>query len=440
MSSKTLRGTYLHGDKLSASTADLTVAASGYVEGDGLAGAGSGVYAIYNLGRVTGAPTGVTLNGSGTITNGAASDLTASLSGFRDAVVIEGAGSVPNYGVIENSAPTGGEAAVYLVSGGRRGERMASADHRALIEGGKGVRFGAGAGAVTNFGSIFATGSSGDTGVWLGKVGTVTNGADADTSALIEGQLGVYAGVAAATVANFGTIASTGSNPAAWARNGGALYNGDLTDFSRPDPGRRGRPLRQQATLNLQPRHDRGRRGPAKLVDAGVVITAGAYLRNGSDDDPSATIIGFQDGVYSGPASASVDNAGTIEGIDEIGVSMAGGILQNGSATDTSAIVRGWQGVNTTSTTVTNLGSIIGTSSYGVELQGGRLLNGSLVDAAARIEGSTGLYLDSHAAAVNYGVIQGDGVVVEGQGVSFSYGTQVTGPVSRTGRRRTTGR
>jgi len=65
-------------------------------------------------------------------------------------------------------------------------------------------------GTVANFGTILGTAGYNSLGVAIGGGGgVVTNGASGSSAALI---VGSYAGVEAATVVNFGTIASVGTS------------------------------------------------------------------------------------------------------------------------------------------------------------------------------------------------------------------------------------
>ena len=79
------------------------------------------------------------------------------------------------------------------------------ASRSAVIEGAAGVSAYYGALDVHNYGLIASAGVN-KSGVYLGDGGHVTNGANADTTATIQGGNGVFAAGRAAFVNNYGTI------------------------------------------------------------------------------------------------------------------------------------------------------------------------------------------------------------------------------------------
>jgi hypothetical protein len=200
-------------------TAPLTVSNAGTISGTNGEGIlADGTLALSNAGAITG---GVEFNG-GTVTNGSATDTTASITSAGPAVFIVGAKptTVTNFGRIAGSGTVSGDgissngpAPITIVNG-------SATDKTASVSGGFDGIATAGLTEVTNFGSI--TGSH--TGVTLGNGGSITNGSNADTTASIAGGVRIDGGPAN-SLTNFGTITN-----GADVGSGGTVTNGSATD------------------------------------------------------------------------------------------------------------------------------------------------------------------------------------------------------------------
>jgi len=204
--SKILSGTYPSGYGLNATLTDVTVTSTGKIEGSGLAANGvSGSYNIRNYGLIEGDMFGLQAP-SALIINGENSNTSALIAGFYDGVQLRGAGRVFNYGTI--SAVYGGfqpDGAVQELAGGSVTNGGAD-DSVALITGPLGIEILNGAGTVQNFGTVLSVGFLSSSVVDLGDGGSVVNGNSADTAALLKGGAGVTIYNAAGVVTNFGAI------------------------------------------------------------------------------------------------------------------------------------------------------------------------------------------------------------------------------------------
>ncbi|MEP6968094.1 MAG: hypothetical protein ABI906_08440, partial [Pseudomonadota bacterium] len=203
MTTKHLTGVYPGGYALSSAYTGLVIEATASVGGAGVSASSSAT--IENDGTVhatTGKASGIYLKAGGTLTNGSATDTTASIAGFYG-VLAFGSSAITNYGAIQ-----GASVGVALAAGGTLTNGSA-ADTTASISGSAGVSAGYPSAMIANFGTIQGS----HFGVTLAAGGTVTNGSADDTTALIAGTgAGPLFGVAAqgsAMVVNFGTIRAT---------------------------------------------------------------------------------------------------------------------------------------------------------------------------------------------------------------------------------------
>ncbi len=320
--------------------------------------------------------------GSGTVQNGWNGPATALISGAAAGVYLQGSGLVQNGGSIGASGVSA--AGVFITDAGTVDNGQIG-DAGAAISGGlDGVSI-LGAGVIVNDGSL--AGSASD-GVYLGS-GTVTNGQLGDSTALISGgtadsALRIATGLG--TVANFGTITSTGTY--------------------------------------------------------GVLLSDGGTIANGATDDTAAQIIGAYDGVLL-TAAGDLTNDGTVQANgsdatnDVIGVWLAnGGSIGNAS---TAAVISGleWGAlVEGAVGTITNLGSIQAgaAAGLGVDLTaGGTVVNGTGAGAAASIAGGyDGVRISAGAAGAGASVVN-DGTITGNVGVDFRSGTTAVGTVTNDG-------
>ena len=152
---------------------------------------------IANYGTIQSSASEAVFLGSGygqsdIVTNGAAADTAALIQGATDGVNFgRFAGTQNSFGTVTNFGRIEGDGAADKYAGVLGGVKTtvtngAAGDAAAVIQGFNGVLLGAG--SVTNFGTIVATGAGG-VGVSLAGAGSVTNGSAAAAAALIEGEI-----------------------------------------------------------------------------------------------------------------------------------------------------------------------------------------------------------------------------------------------------------
>ena len=396
------------------------------IEGAIGVGMALGVGTVVNFGSIkaTGASAvsyGVQLADGGTVTNGAAGTTRSLIEGASGAGLAK-AGLVANFGSI-----VGVTAAGVVLAGGGTVTNGAANDTRALISGGaEAVDVRGAVGSVANFATILST-SATDAAIYLVDGGFVTNGSITDTSAQVQGYIGVDL-TEAGSVANFGSIIgkANGEGDSYYAvtmREGGYLTNGGFGDTSALISGGGGVQLYGTGALTNYG-------SIVGAADAGVVASNGDRIFNGRGSDTTALIRGFE-GVSVVNGSAYVANLGTIQGTADLGVSSNyGGVVVNGTAADSSALIEGdgagiyFQPDATGLGTVTNFGTVLGIDGYGVVLaSGGHVTNGGGVDKTATIAGDIGVHTSDVAAQVtNFGTILGS----TSDGVELSAGGSLT--------------
>jgi hypothetical protein len=374
----------------------------------------SAIYGYYGIaGTITNnglleAPNGygVFLKSGGTITNGSTLAEGAKITGGVDAVKlgIHGPGTVNNFGTIASTGTAQGIGVLAL--GSASVVNGSTADTSALISGYfDGVQINGSGAAVSNFGTILATGTStvvgsSSFGVYLTKGGTITNGSSTDTKASIVGSLfSVEIAHGPGKVINFGVIKSTGPlGRGVLLEDGGAVINniGAYIGASNRNGVYIGGPGAGTVT-NL---------GTIHGARTGVVIATGGTVTNGSNTDKTAQIYGARSGVYvAGLLPSSVNNFGTIANVQaHPAVNLyLGGHVTNGSASDFSALISGGgTGIYAGGlSTITNFGTIFGATN-GIGLRGGgTIVNGSVADKTAKIA-STGT-VGAHSAIYDNG-------------------------------------
>ena len=407
-----------------------TFSINGYVGGaggDGITLAASG--SITNSGSIEGGaggagglggPGGYTKSGTGVVTPGAQG---GGGGAGGTGILAQDGGDVTNYGVIKGgaggNAGAGGSNPIQQGPGGNGGAGGAGV---VLVKAGDVVNQeiieGAGGGGG---GSGVASGAKGrpGNGVVLQAGGSVTNGPDEATSALIQGYQGVIVRGAAGTVTNYASISGTATGSV---RGGVALYDGGTVanQFDAQITGREGVTVEGAAG-------DVTNMGEIESSFAssglhGVWLQDGGSVTNGSSTDDLADIESFQSGVAAASGYLTVHNYGYIGGEEQAsgqaGISAAlAGYVYNGSSSDSAAEIRGRNGVLITDRAVVfNFATIEGsgaTAGFGVAMNGGGYFwNGP----DGQVSGYGGLKLDGDG--VNLGVITG-----AGSGRNSYYGT-----------------
>jgi hypothetical protein len=343
-----------------------------------------------------GKASGVSMLPGGTVTNGSASDTSATIIGERHGVYLRAqvASAVLNFGTIQGINNDGLD--IYLGANLTNGS---TADTVAHIVGSTGVYEG-GASTISNFATISGSGTA----IVLGKGGKLINGSGADTIAQVIGGTGLSDALAAATIANYGSIIGTNGSAIVLSA-GGTVTNGSSTHTG--------------ARINATNVGISGNATAATVVNLatitgnnlGVGLGSGGRVTNGSTGDVTALINGGG-GVSIGGVAGTVVSFGTITGSFSTGVNLSfGGSVTNGSASDKTALISGTNGVSATgvASTVANFGTINGTANNGVGLVfGGSLTNGSVTDTVASISGlNAGVVFGAHASGTlaNFGTI-----------------------------------
>ena len=322
----------------------VSLITNGLIAGGEDAVTASGTVTINNTSTLI----GTTGNGIGmvfgTVTNGASTITNALISGGNYAVSASGVATVTNFGTL-----TGGSGGVVLATGGslaNHGSIYGAAgvgangtltliNYSGSIAGLIGVVFQAG--TVTNLSTI--------AGVFVGvqdpAAGTIINGASNNSTALIEGAIGVEA-TGGGSVVNYGSVIVSNATGVGVATLGGSLTNHGVIA------------------------------GGSTLTGIGISATDGGVITNVA----GGTITGAT-AIAAGTVAATVHNAGTIGGNTAAGVGIAlnaGGFVSN----QTGGVISGATGITAAATgvTVVNYGRIVGAAAYGVNLaQGGTIID-----------------------------------------------------------------
>ena len=365
MSTKVISSYYPHGYSIAQGN-NLYITSTGSV-------GYFGVYAGYNAtitneGSVSGALRfeGIVMAAGGLITNGSTTNTGAEIKAFVGVLMKYVSGSVTNFGLIEGVDSFYGFGDGIELNAGGVVRNGSVASRSAVIEGAAGVSAYYGVLDVHNYGLIASAGVN-KSGVYLGDGGQVTNGANTDTTAIIQGGNGVFfAPRGAGFVDNYGTITGQAvSGDGVLLGSGGTVINGTGGDRAALIQGAVGVSVEGAvgAVANA---------GTIRASDGyGVIIDLGGTLTNGSLNNPGALIEGYG-GVYLYGATHG-SNFGTICGTADGGSGVRlvhGASVTNGAAGHTAGLIEGYVGVRVyyeAAATVTNFGTIIGTGNTAVE-------------------------------------------------------------------------
>ena len=376
---------------------------------------------------------GVDLFDGGSVTNGANEARSPLISGEWGVFVENAAGTVVNFGTILGLRP-GAYAAVKMTDGGAV-TNGTNADVTALMRGGVGVDIN-GAGGVANFGTIVG---SVQQGVVLYTGGNVTNGAVTDTVASISGVLQGVGLVFDGTVTNFGAIAGSGAangDTGVELNSGGQLTNGASSDLSATISGYTGALLPEAGSVT---NYGTINGVAASQYQHGVYLVNGGHVTNGTSQDKTALVEGGT-GVGVANATGFVGNYGTIlsQGSGNFAAAIelrAGGGVFNGTPGDVAALAQGSAGVRILGGygVVDNLGTITASRLQGVALyDGGMVFNGTGGDTRASISGNqTGVKLYDSGTVTNFGAILSFGVYQGDAGVDMAAGGSLTNGTTR---------
>jgi hypothetical protein len=259
---------------------------------------------LSNLGSIDVASyRGLELSSGGYLYNAAGATIARSSSGpvFDPTVFATGGGSVAirNQGTITDAA---GDITLYLHDGGTITNGSAG-DTTALIEGEVGVYIDAGRGIVSNFGTI-ETSAGGGPGIELNQGGSIVNGASGSTAASILGaQYGVFGVDGPTTLTNFGTVAASD--------NGFGFYQrfGTATVFNA---GVIGATNGSGVGVALQ--------GGGTVVDSGTIEGANTAVRFGGTG--SNVLVLEQGYAFFGLVQGSASASNTLELVGSVGAAV----------------------------------------------------------------------------------------------------------------------
>ena len=420
MAGTTYSGTYTSGITLSNPAAQRPVTVTGkisHANADAIIGTDAFAWTVNNLGTIENTGTtgsGIQLLAGGTVNNEKAGSVSPGgssgfslIEGYNDGVLIEFApGTVSNLGQIEGTGTAG--IGVNIFSAGGQVTNGSAAVTTALISGGStAVVINGGAGTVANFGTITSTSSG--FGVGLHDGGSISNGSNTSTAALISsaaGHTGVYVNGGAGTVTNFGSVKA--GTVGVFLGDGGRVANGQsgataglivgTTSSSVSIAGTTG------TVINFGTLQSLG-------TLANVALNGGGSVTNGAAGAMSALITGSGTGIYINNAAGTVTNFGKIASTSA--TSGNGIVLEDGGSVTNSGTVQNADiadaGVyfHNGGSLTNNKGGLISGANNGVSVRGGA----GTVTNAGSIQSITnnGVYLPDSGSVNNQagGVIAG---------------------------------
>jgi len=399
----------------------------------------SGKYAIYNVASVAGTLTNdgllsatasgavaVDFAGGGLVTN--AGTIIGGAAGIYMLGNGGASGSVTNSGIIKATGTS--SSGIQLHGGGDVTNGSASKTTATIIGAQYGVFMHYGSGAIGNFGTIDAAGTTG-AGIRIGDAGDITNGSGSGKTALIQGATGILLG-GTGTVINDGSIVGR-LGDAVLINGGGTVANGAVTETGRLIKGVTAGIYVYGRNSALGTVTNFGAITATGSAGIGVALRAGGDVTNGSATVRGCSITGTEQGVFMRYGSGEVLNYGTIHatGTTGAGVQLGGSaVITNGAGTLTTWLIEGASGVVIgDGATITNDGTILGQQTDGVLIgQGGTIANGATTETGRIIEGiSAGIYMSGNnsmmGTVTNFGTIIATGSA--GIGVALHSGGDV---------------
>ena len=345
-------------------------------------------------------------------------------------------GTVVNYGIIQSTASTAGNGAVYFGQGGiltnALGGQITAVRNDVDIIGA--------AGTITNLGTIANTGTNST--IYLRAGGLVTNGSSLSNAALVNASRTgisfndtVGTTVSFGTVVNFGTIQSNASGTsgvAIYFGQGGILTNeagGLITSSGRGDVSAK---LNAAAVVNYG------------TIKTGSTLSAVYFGAGGTLTNSGGAVVKSAGGtavVVKGTAAGTVVNSGNIvsnAATAASGVYLGHGGLVTNQVGGTISAVLGAVSIKGGAGNVVNHGSISGQSGVNIGLTGvgtGSVFNDGVIAASFTSGFVSAVNLSAGGTVTNQGTLTASGTngnavnVLGGAGfVNNSAGALIAGP------------
>jgi hypothetical protein len=359
-----------------------------------------GAGTVANFGTITSTSSGfgVGLHDGGSISNGSNTStaaLISSAAGHTSVYVNGGAGTVTNFGSIK-----GGSVGVFLGDGGRVANGQSGSTAGLIVGGttGGAVSIAGTTGTVVNFGTLQSTGTLAIVALLDG--GTLTNGANGATTALITGPgTGIYVNNAAGSVTNFGKIISTSTSSG----NGIVIEDGGgVTNFGTVQNTSTNAAIYLRGGGSVSNSKTGSSVGLISGDGNGVAFRGGAGTVTNSGSIQSST----ENGIYLNDGGSVTNQAGDviaghIDGVYNraVGISLANSGLIYTSGTVDGIYLRG--GGNVTN----NAGGTIAGAAAGIALgqAGGVVSNSGVIKGAIGFYG--GIHHEGNTTLINFGTV-----------------------------------
>jgi hypothetical protein len=321
---------------------------------------------------------GVYLAQGGSVTNGGAKNTGAIIAGYEGIVAANAAATVRNFGLVSGIDVPGGYGAQVL-SGGSLTNGSAT-DLKATIEGGVGAKLGGGASGV-NFATIAGVGGYG---AILGSGDTLINGGASDRTALIDGNGGI-AVYGASVLTNFGTIDGGSKAAVDFHSSSAALVVEAGSSFVGTVFGDAGTLELASGVGTITGLFDggdltvSGSMAATTFTDFATLVTgAGTQFSDGGLVNLAANQTVQAQGALSlgGPLRNEVINAGLIESFSGGSITLAGAVVNNGLLVAHGGVITAIGGVSGVGAAIIAGGTLDTTAAFAetVTFSGGGVL------------------------------------------------------------------